>query len=275
MKAPFRVVTDSTADVPREWVDRYGIRVVPLKVLFGNTAFRDRVDLDDHEFLRRLEATQTLPSTSAPAAGEFADLYRVLAQECEAVISIHIGSELSGTVDAARLGAELVPEVRVEVIDSHSVSMAVGFLCQVAASASSTEEAMRLVQERIPKLRIIALLDTLRFLEMGGRIGRARAMLGALLNLKPILGVREGTVGPLDRVRTRSRGLERILELLQEDEPVERVAVMHARAPEEAQRLAAAVARAFPGAEVVTGQLGAVLTTHTGPGAIGFAYVKG
>lgn len=272
--AVFRVVTDSTADVPAEWVDRYRIEVVPLKVLFGNQTFRDRVDLTDEQFFERLAGASQLPTTSAPSPGEFAQVYERLSRECDGVISIHIGGQLSGTADAARTGAASVEGFPVHVVDSRSVTMSVAFLCQAAAESATLEEALARVQERVPKQRIIALLDTLRYLEMGGRIKRAQAMIGSVLDLKPILGVSEGEIRPLDRVRTRSRAIPRILELLRQDYPLERVSVMHAQAPEEAERIRRELAPELPGIEVVTGQIGCVLGTHTGPRALGFAYLK-
>ncbi len=272
--AVFRVVTDSTADVPAEWVDRYRIEVVPLKVLFGNQTFRDRVDLTDEQFFERLAGASQLPTTSAPSPGEFAQVYERLSRECDGVISIHIGGQLSGTVDAARNGAASVEGFPVHVVDSRSTTMATGFLCQVAAESDTLNEALARVEERVPRQRIIALLDTLRYVEMGGRVSRAQAMIGSMLDLKPILGVVDGEIKPLDRVRTRSRAIPRMIELMRRDYPIERVAVMHAQAPEEAERIRAEIAPDLAGIEVVTGQIGCVLGTHTGPRALGFAYVK-
>ena len=270
----FRVVTDSTADVPPEWVERYRIEIVPLRVLFGTESFRDRVDLSDEEFFARLARADQLPTTSAPSPGDFAAAYERLSHECDGVISIHIGSQLSGTAEAARNGASYVEGFPVRVVDSRSVTMAIAFLCQVAAESSTLEEALARVEERLPRARIIALLDTLRYLEMGGRIGRAQAMIGSALDLKPILGVAGEEVKPLDRVRTRSRAIARMVELLRQDYPLEKVAVMHAQAPEEAERLRSEVAAGLEGVEVEIGQIGPVLGTYTGPRALGFAYLK-
>jgi fatty acid kinase fatty acid binding subunit len=270
----FRVVTDSTADVPAEWIERYRIEVVPLKVLFGNESFRDRVDLTDEEFFARLATSTKLPTTSAPSPGDFATVYQRLSQECDGVISIHIGAQLSGTAEAARNGATYVEGFPVHVVDSRSVTMAIAFLCQVAAEAATLDEALARVTERVPKARIIALLDTLKYLEMGGRIGRAQALIGSALDFKPILGVAGDEVKPLDRVRTRSRAVARMIELLRQDYPVERVAVMHAQAPEEAERVRAEVAGELDGIDVATGQIGPVLGTYAGPRALGFAYLK-
>jgi DegV family protein with EDD domain len=151
----------------------------------------------------------------------------------------------------------------------------VGVLCQVAAESPSLEEAVRRVEERVPRQRILALLDTLRYLEMGGRITRAQAMIGTVLDVKPIMGVAEGRITPLDRVRTRRKALVRLGQLFDQDLPVERVAVMHAQAPEEAAQLRARLTDSLgPEARIEMSQIGTVLATHTGPRALGIAYIK-
>ncbi len=254
----------------------YGIEVVPLKVHFGQESFRDGVDLTGDQFFDRLREASKLPTTSAPSPGEFAAVYERLAGECDGVVSIHIGGQLSATVEAARVAARSVENVRVEVIDSRSVTVTMAFLCLVAAQSPDLDEAVRRVQERLPKQRIIALLDTQRYIEMGGRVNRAQAMIGSMLDLKPVLGVADGQIKPLDRVRTRGRAIPRIIELLRDDYPLEHLAVVHAQAPEEAQRIVDEIKPDLDkaGVEVVTGQIGAVLGTHVGPKALGFAYLK-
>ena len=275
MKKPFAVVTDSTADLPEAWRARYGIEVVPLKVLFGEETFRDRVDMTDEEFFRRLAASSKLPTTSAPSPGEFAELYTRLARDYEGCISIHIGAQLSATAEAARVGARTVEGFRVNVIDSGTVTMPMAFLCRVAADSATLEEATAAVEERVPKCRVLALLDTLRYIEMGGRVSRAQAMIGTMLDLKPLLLVAGGEqVKSVDRVRTRSRAIPRMVEFFQNDCPVEHVAVVHAQAPEEAERVAADLRQRLPELEVPVGQIGCVLGTHTGPKALGLVYIK-
>jgi len=272
--AGFRVVTDSTADVPPEWCERFGIEVVPLRVLFGEESFRDRVDLSADQFFDRVRASDRLPTTSAPSPGDFAAVYERLSHECDGVVSIHISGDLSGTAEAARVGAGEVEGFPVRVIDSRCLTICLAYLCRAAAEADSLEAAARQVEQRIPKQGILALLDTLRYLEMGGRIGRAQALLGTVLDLKPILSLADGKVVPLDRVRTRAKAIPRLLERLRQDLPVERLAVMHAQAPEDAERIRARLAAELPDVEVDVGELGAVLGTHVGPGTVGMAYIK-
>jgi DegV family protein with EDD domain len=274
LTARFRVVTDSTADVLTEWRERYGIEVVPLNVVFDDRSFKDRVDLSDQEFFARLKAATRLPKTSAPAPGEFAAVYERLSRQCDGVISIHLGGNLSGTVESARLGAQAVEGFPVHVVDSRSLTMCVGFLCRVAAESSSLEEAVRRVQERVPRLRILALLDTLRYLEMGGRINRAQAMIGSVLDVKPIMGVADGQIRPLDRVRTRGKAIARLVELFRQDLPAEQVAVMHAQAPDDAEELRRRLLGEWADLGVEISQIGPVLGTHIGPGAVGIAYVR-
>jgi fatty acid kinase fatty acid binding subunit len=273
-KRSFAVVTDSTADLPDEWRRRFEIEVVPLKVLFGEETFRDRVDMTDDEFFRRLESSTKLPTTSAPSPGEFAEVYRKLARDHDGCISIHLGAQLSATVEAARVGAESVEGFPVRVIDSQTVTMPIAFLCRVAAESSTLDEAATAVEQRVPKCRVLALLDTLRYVEMGGRVSRAQAMIGTMLDLKPLLLVADREIKSVDRVRTRSRAIPRMIEYFRNELPVERVGVVHAQAPEEAEAIAAGLRKELPGQEITIGQIGCVLGTHAGPRALGLVYLK-
>ncbi len=268
------MVTDSTADLPDEWRTRYGIEVVPLKVIFGNETFRDRVDMSDDEFFRRLAAATKLPTTSAPSPGEFADVYRRLAEDHDGCISIHLGAQLSATAEAARIGAQAVDGFKVEVIDSQTVTMPIAFLSKVAAECGTLGEAITAVEARVPKCRVLALLDTLRYLEMGGRLNRAQAMIGTMLDLKPLLLVDGGMPKAVSRVRTRARAASAMLEYFRGELPVEHVAVVHAQAPDEAEKMAAGLRAELPDQEIVIGKIGCVLGTHTGPKALGLVYIK-
>ncbi|HSS95166.1 MAG TPA: DegV family protein [Candidatus Dormibacteraeota bacterium] len=273
-KRRFAVVTDSTADLPDEWRSRYAIEVVPLKVIFGGETFRDRVDMSDEEFFRRLAASTKLPTTSAPSPGEFADAYGRLASSYEGCISIHLGAQLSATVEAARIGAAAVEGFKVNVIDSETVTMPMAFLCKVAAECDTLEAATAAVVQRVPKARVLALLDTLRYLEMGGRLSRAQAMIGTMLDLKPLLLVADREIKPVERVRTRTRAIVRMQDFFRGELPVEYVAVMHAQAPDEAKTIADGMRKEMPGQEIVIGEIGCVLGTHTGPSALGVVYLK-
>jgi DegV family protein with EDD domain len=274
VKRRFAVVTDSTADLPDEWRDRYQIEVVPLKVLFGNETFRDGVDMTNDEFFRKLEVATKLPTTSAPSPGEFAEVYKRLAKDYEGCVSIHIGAQLSATAEAARVGAQSVEGFTVKVIDSETVTMPLAFLCRTAAMCESLDEATAAVEQRVPKCRVLALLDTLKFLEMGGRMSRAAAVVGTVLNVKPILLVADREIKPVERIRTRSRAIPRMIDFFRNDLPVEHVAVVHAQAADEAEEIAAGLRKELPDFDIPVGQIGCVLGTHTGPKALGLVYVK-
>ena len=268
------MVTDSTADLPNEWRDLYDIEVVPLKVLFGTETFRDGVDINNEEFFRKLSTASKLPTTSAPSPGEFAEVYTRLAKDYDGCISIHIGAQLSATAEAARVGAESVEGFTVNVIDSESVTFPIAFLCRTAAQCDSLEQATQAVKQRVPNCRVLALLDTLKYLEMGGRMSRAAAVVGTMLNVKPLLLVADRQIKPVERVRTRSRAIPRMVEFFRNDLPVEHVAVVHAQAAEEAEEIAAGLRRELPDYYIPIGQIGCVLGTHTGPKALGLVYIK-
>jgi fatty acid kinase fatty acid binding subunit len=274
VKRSFAVVTDSTADLPDEWRDSFDIEVVPLKVLFGNETYRDNIDMSNEEFFRKLTGATKLPTTSAPSPGEFAEAYKRLAKDHDGCISIHIGAQLSATAEAARVGAQSVEGFTVNVIDSETVTMPMAFLCRIAAQAASLEEATEAVKQRVPNCRVLALLDTLRYIEMGGRVSRAQAMIGTMLDLKPLLLVADREIKSVDRVRTRSRAIPRMIDFFRNDLPIEHVGVVHAQAPDEAELIAAGLRKELPDSEIPVGQIGSVLGTHTGPKALGLVYIK-
>ena len=267
-------MTDSTADLPKAWAEKYGIETVPLKVLFGNESFRDRVDLTDDQFYARLGQAEKLPTTSAPSPGDFAEVYRKLSIECDGVISIHLGSNVSATVEAARIGASSVEGFKVDVIDSRSVTMPIAFLCRIAAESPTLEEAVKRVNERVDKCRVLALLDTLRYVSMGGRIGRAAYLLGSMLDVKVILRVAGGPVESVDRIRTRSKGIVLMLDHFRKDLPVEYLGIVHSQAPEDAEALRQTLLGELPIQEIEIGEIGAVLGTHTGPKALAVVYIR-
>ncbi|MGH7762751.1 MAG: DegV family protein [Candidatus Dormibacteraceae bacterium] len=274
MKRSFAVVTDSTSDVPDEWRKSHDIEVVPLKVMFGEESYRDGVDMTNKQFLARLAIATKLPTTSAPSPGDFAELYTRLAKDHDGCISINIARSLSATAEAARVGAQSVEGFKVNVVDSETVSMPMAFLSRVAAESATLEEATAAVEQRISKCRVLALLDTLRYVEMGGRVSRAQAMIGTMLDLKPLLLMVDGEIKSIDRVRTRSRAIPRMVEFFEKDCPVEYVGVVHAQAPGEADQIAAGLRRRLPDLEVPVGQIGCVLGTHVGPQALGLVYIK-
>ena len=273
-----RVVTDSTADLPAKVIQEWGITVIPLQVNFGTEVYRDGADLQTEEFYRKLISSSVLPTTSVPPPGIFTEVYEKLSTNGNDVLSIHLSSKLSGTYDCARLAAKDLGNKRVEIIDSLTVSMGMGILVVGAARAAQTgaslEEVTALVHRAMKRCYLVGLLDTLEYLQKGGRIGRARAFLGHVLNLKPLLTIRDGEVYPMDRVRTRRRALDRMLQSVLEYQPFDEVAVLHSAAPEEAESLAEQLASVFPRERMHIAQFGPVLGTHIGPGAVGLGVLQ-
>jgi DegV family protein with EDD domain len=272
-----RIVTDSTADLTPEQQRAAGITVVPLNVHFGDEVFRDHVDLSTDEFFRRLKASSQLPHTSQPSVGAFEEAYRTLLGGGNEIVSVHLSSKVSGTYNSALMAAQSVGDGKIDVVDSLSTSMALGFMALEAANLARAGRDRQTIAEclrgLVPKARVICVVDTLTYLERGGRIGKARALLGSLLNVKPILQLKDGEVVPLGRARGRPQALNRLVELLERDGKVSRLAIMHGAARADAEQLRERVASTYPGVDIQLTEIGAVLGTHTGPGVIGFTYL--
>jgi DegV family protein with EDD domain len=274
-----RVVTDSTADLPPAIADELGITIVPLHVLFGHESFRDGVDLTSEEFFHKLATARDLPTTSQPSVGEFQEIYEGLARETDRIVSVHLSERFSGTIGAARQAAHTIAgHCSIEVIDSGTTSMGMGMGVIAAARAANDgaeldacAEATRAVFSR---QRIAVALDTLEFLRRGGRIGRAQALLGGLLRLKPIVTIRDGEVHPLARVRTRRKALDEVVNIcLQDNATIEQAAVLHATTPDDADMIAETLRQRFPQASIHVGRFGPVIGVHGGPGLVGVAAV--
>jgi DegV family protein with EDD domain len=273
------VVTDSTADLPPEVVRELAITVVPLLVLFGDEVYHDGVDLTNEEFFKRLTTSPVLPTTSQPSVGTFQETYRKLAAETDQIVSIHISAWASGTCESALQAADsLGGSPRVEVVDSQTTSMGLGFQVIAAARAAqagaSLEEVGSAARSVGRRHHLLALLETLEYLRRGGRIGRAQAFLGSILNLKPLLTFRDGVVHPVARVRTRARALEELLRHSLAHGDLENVAVIHGTTPEDADMLAQRVRERLPKVPIHVGRLGPVLGVHGGPGIIGIVVVE-
>jgi DegV family protein with EDD domain len=275
-------VTDSTAGLPPDQVEKYRVSVVPLQVVFGTESFRDGIDLTQREFFDRLKSARVLPTTSQPSVTDFEEAYQKLVDdpEVDSIISVHISSRLpSGTYSSAVQAAERVASGRnkkVTVIDSWSAYMGEGLMiingARAAEQGASHADVVKLIEEMRPRVKILLLVDTLEYLQRGGRIGGAQALVGGLLNIKPILHVLEGKVEPLERVRTRRKAMERLIELgadFVDGKPVQ-IAVGHAEVPEDARALTEMARQKMNVVEEFTSDLGPVISTHTGPGVLGF-----
>jgi DegV family protein with EDD domain len=273
------IVTDSTADLPEGIVETEGldVAIVPLRVHFGGETFRDKVDMSHAQFLDRLLRAAALPTTSQPPVGEFEETYRRLAADGGAIVSLHISADLSGTFQAAQLAAQNVGGA-IAVIDSRSASLGLGLLVLTAArmarAGAGADEIAARVASMIPRTHLVFTIDTLEFLKRGGRIGRAQALVGSLLNLKPILGLSDGVVAPLRRERTRARALDALVALAADLGPLEALGIIQIAAPQEAAALADRVAAAarppFDRDKVLIAEIGPVVGAHIGPRGIGF-----
>ena len=272
-----RIVTDSTADLNEDQQQAAGITVVPLNVRFGDQVFKDHVDLTGDDFFARLKTSPQLPKTSQPPVGEFEEVFRHHRKAGDEVVAVTISSKVSGTYGAAEMAAKSVDPEHIEVIDSLTASMALGFLALEGAKLAQTGAGRAAVADRIkslvPKARVLAAIDTLTYLERGGRIGRARALLGSLLNFKPLITLQDGEVAPLGRARGRVQAIDRLVELLRRDGRLSNLAVLHGAALADAERLRERVAGSYPGLDIPLTETGAVIGTYTGPGVIGFTYL--
>jgi DegV family protein with EDD domain len=274
-----RVVTDSTADLPPERVQELGITVVPLPVLFGDEAYRDGVDLTSEQFFERLATSPVLPTTSQPSIGTFLETYRKLAAETSEIVSIHITARASGTCESALQAAKSLGGLpRIEVLDSESASMGIGFQAIAAARAAQAgatlEGVVAVARSVCRRVHAFALLETLEYLRRGGRIGRAQAFLGSVLNLKPLIAIRDGVVQPVARVRTRARALDQLFQHSMAYGDLEDVAILHGTTPEDAETLAQRVRQRLPDVPIYVGRLGPALGVHGGPGIIGIVVVE-
>jgi DegV family protein with EDD domain len=270
---PIHIVTDSTSDIPAPELDGLPVTVVPLSVEFGGEVFRDGIDISRGEFLDRLRSG-AIPTTSQPSVGTFQEIYQRLTDDGLDVVSIHIAEQFSGTMNSATTAARDFDD-RVSVVDSGTLSMALGFLALEAAGMArdgqSGAEIAAHVERRRHHQRLYATLETLEYLHRGGRIGRAAALLGSALQLKPIVQVRDGEVVPVERVRTYRRALERLAVIARDLAPFDVVAVMHLGAERECHRLISRIQEIQPETRIVTGEIGTVIGAYGGPGLVGFA----
>lgn len=272
------IVTDSTADLSPEQCVRWGVTVVPALVVIGGKALRDGVDLQREDFYRRLETLDPPPTTAAPSSGEFAAVYRRLLDEgAEAVLSIHCASTLSGIYGIARLAAQPFGD-RVRVMDSGSLSMGLGFQVLAAAQAArqgaTLDEAEQAAHALRPRLHFVAMLDGLEHLRRSGRVSWLQAGMGALLRLKPFVGLREGEVLRLPPVRTRSRGLAQLRRLLEDLGPLEHLALLHTDAEDDARALADGLPNLPEGGAFQVVWVTPVIGVHVGPRGVGFVAVQ-
>jgi DegV family protein with EDD domain len=268
-----KVVTDSTADLPASVIDELGITVVPLYVRFGEKVYRDRVDISHDEFYQRLQHGPVHPNTTQPTPQDFTEVYQSLAGEADGIVSIHISSKLSGTVNSAVQGkADVEKECPIEVVDSQVTTMGLGMLAILAAEAAksgkSLTEIVELVKSTIPYIHILFFVDTLKYLQLGGRIGKASALLGAILNVKPMMALKDGELIPAGNVRTRSKGARRLVDFAGSATDIKDIAVIYSTTPDEAQALVESLAPVFSKEKITVARLGPVVGVHAGTGTL-------
>lgn len=274
--ATIRVVTDSTCDIPDLMMRQTRIAMVPLSVNFGAESFRDRIDITHFEFMDRLASSKVLPTTSQPPPGLFEETYRQLADEgADGIVSLHISEKLSGTLGAARIAAEAVTDrVPVEVIDSQTTSLALGFIALAAARAANDGADLDTVaataRKMIPNMGLIFFADTLEYLQKGGRIGRAAAIAGSILSLKPLMRLDEGVVVPHERTRTRSKAIDGLARFVNDFPHISQLGLMRTGHADTASLLERLSTRIPQDAIIIT-EVSPVIAVHLGPGGLGVA----
>lgn len=270
-----RIVTDSTSDLPPGLAQELEITVVPCNVHFGQETFLDGVELDTDSFYSRLVKESQLPTTSQPSPGNFLKVYSGLVEAGHQVVSVHVSSTLSGTLNSAMQAKEQLPGAVVEIVDSRQVSLALGLAVTAAARAAkdgaSLEDTLSVTRQALGQVQFFALLDTLEYLRRGGRVGKVKGFVGSLLRVRPLITVRNGVVESVVSVRSRAAGIQYMVTLAEERSPLQQAAVMHSTGLEEALVLADRMRPLVPGGTVIQARVGPVLGTHTGPGALGIA----
>ncbi|MGH9007760.1 MAG: DegV family protein [Acidimicrobiales bacterium] len=276
--AGVRIVTDSACDLTAALADDHGIVVVPLSIRFGDEELVDREEIDATEFWKRCASSPTLPETSAPPPGKFQAAYEGARQDgCAAAVCLTISADLSsGTHQSAQTAAQAISGFDVRVIDTRTVTMGQGLVvlaaAEAAANGASADDVVRVAQDAAARTTVYGVIDTLEHLQRGGRIGKARAMLGSMLSIKPVIVVNDGIVDEESKQRTRTRSLEYMASKLRDAAPFERLALCDGAAPD-LDKFKEMVSDLEVGrGGILTVDLGSVVGTHTGPGTIGVCY---
>ena len=274
------IVTDSTADLPKDVAEQHGITVVPLNVRFGMEEFKDGIGIDNDTFYRRLQEESELPTTSQPSVGEFAAVYEELLSAHEGIVSIHISGKLSQTVNSAVQGARGVDGdgTKIRTIDTGQATIPLGLIVIEAAKSAGfgadLEEVVGAVESAMDRSRFYGMVDTLEYLIKGGRIGRAKGFIGGLLKVTPIITLEEGESSPVASPRTRRKALVKLKELVEEAAPFDQLAIHYSTERAEVEKLAEELAHVSPEGGVMISQIGAVVGTYSGPGSLGVGFIR-
>jgi len=279
--ARVKIVTDSTADIPPALAQELNITVIPVYVHFGEHSFRAGLDITNEQFYRRLAEGGPHPYTSSPAPSVFEQYYRQYSREYEGVLSIHMSTRFSGIVKAATTARDKLPAslTRVEVIDSTSTSLGLGLVVLAAARAAqagaSLEEVHRLVMYTIQHTHVVFFVDSVEYLERGGRLSQATAMLGSMQRIKPLLILDDGEIVPYDRTRTRAKAIEGLFTFIEDFPHVEQVAIMHSTTPDDVEKLLEKIDPIYPRDKVMIVEYNPALGVHLGPNTMGVAVYEG
>lgn len=273
-----RIVTDSTADLDTKWLEQYAIRVIPAFVNFGDESFADDgVAITRQEFYVRLKDAPELPTTSAPPPGISESTFRELLEDADHVIALTVAGNLSGIHNGMVLAAQNISSDKITVVDSGSLTMGLGWMVLAAAEAAQkgleVGEILKIIDDTRKRTQIYAALDTLENLRRSGRVSWASAAIGSLLRIKPIIGVKDGNVEPVSRVRTFKKAVEEIVRLAESHAPLARLAVLHSNALDRAEELSQLLKQITP-ADTVIADVTTAIGTHVGPGAVGVAIVE-
>jgi DegV family protein with EDD domain len=268
-----KIVTDSVSDLPPEMASELGITVIPLNVRFGEEVFRNGIDLTTEQFYEKIKYSKTLPVTSVPSPGTFAEAYDKLAEGTDEILAIILSSKLSGTYEVALQSIGLMKKkCRVEVIDSQWAVMAQGFMVIAAARAAqagaSLDEVADLTKSNIIRVDMRAAFDTLEYLKRGGRIGKAQAFLGSMLKINPIITIKDGVVEPAGKTRSRTKAIDYLYNFAMSYSHIEEIAVEHAACPDDANLLVERLSSKFPKERIYRSKTTPVIGTHTGPGLL-------
>ncbi|MEG1878240.1 MAG: DegV family protein [Pseudoflavonifractor sp.] len=273
-----RIITDSTSDLSAAYAEEHNLKLVPLSVHFGAESFRDGLDLTNREFYAKLSQAETLPTTAQVNPEEFQSLFQAAIDAGDQVLGIFLSSDLSGTYQSACIARDMVEGGEIHLIDSRSVTFGLGLLVDRALTlrqeGATGGEIAAAIRDLVGRLRLYAVVDTLKYLKMGGRISPATAMVGGLLGITPIVSVQNGLVEAVGKARGRKAAFRWMEERLQEEQPDLSlpVAFGHTDAPDAMEECRSFFAPALAGAKTLTGEIGSVVGTHAGPGATGFAY---
>jgi len=268
-----KVVTDSGSDLPLEVAKELDITVVPVYIYFGDKAYKDWVDIEPDELYKRLVEGQVYPTTSQPMPTDFAKAYSDLSQDADAIVSIHLPTKVSGTYNAALQGVEIAkPKCEVHVVDSFSISAGLALItmaaARVAKAGGKLTEVLEETKKAISQTQIRGLLETLQYLLKGGRVTKAKALVGTLLNVKPILTVRDGEIIQAGMARSYTKGIEQLFQFVKNYPKLQEVAIVHSTVPEEANALKNIIAPIIGEEHIQMSRLGAGLGVHGGPGTL-------